>query len=259
MTPSNPTNSQPLIYRIADALGVFHLVAPVDHHHSQDEIDGLETALAGMMPLKTIDSAPANNADHLVSSKGVYTALAGKSNTDHTHDHIILAGVGRMGVSEDTETKDGYVWVVLWDDTQETEVTYLIKKDDLLKWLNPDSTPTTNSTKFVTSGGVKTALDEKADLLHTHNQSQILGMQKDVTLSESTDRINISSDIVAAGSPRHIVYYIKNATGNAINLSDFISEGGTVEGGSDIAAGAVVVMSVYVAFARIKITVEQVF
>ena len=106
---------------------------------------------------------------------------------------------------------------------------------------------------------MKAALDEKADLLHTHNQSQILGMQKDVTLSESTDRINISSDIVAAGSPRHIVYYIKNATGNTINLSDFISDGGTVEGGSDIAAGAVVVMSVHVAFARKKVTVEQVF
>ena len=160
MTPSNPTNSQPLIYRIADALGVFHIVAPVNHTHTQSEVDGLETALAGKMPLKTIDSAPANNADHLVSSKGVYTALLGKSNTDHTHDHIILAGVGRMGVSEDTETKDGYVWVVLWDDTQETEVTYLIKKEDLLKWLNPDSTPTANSTKFVTSGGVKASIDD---------------------------------------------------------------------------------------------------
>ena len=94
MTPSNPTNSQPLIYRIADALGVFHLVAPVNHTHAQSEVEGLETALAGKMQHKTIDSAPANNADHLVSSKGVYTALSGKSNTDHTHDHIILAGVG---------------------------------------------------------------------------------------------------------------------------------------------------------------------
>lgn len=259
MTPSNPDNQQPLIYRIADALGVFHLVAPVNHTHSTSEVDGLETALAGKMPLKTIDSAPANNADHLVSSKGVYTALAGKSNTDHTHDHIILTGVGRLGVSEDMETRDGYVWVVLWDDAQETEVTYLIKKDDLLKWLNPDSTPTANSTKFVTSGGVKTALNGKADLIHTHNQSQILGLQKEVTLSESTDRINLSADIVADGTPRHLVYYIKNATGGTINLSDFISDGSPVEGGNDIAAGAVVVMSVYNAFAKMKATVEQVF
>ena len=46
MTPSNPTNSQPLIYRIADALGVFHLVAPVNHTHPASEIEGLPEALA---------------------------------------------------------------------------------------------------------------------------------------------------------------------------------------------------------------------
>ena len=46
MTPSNPTNSQPLIYRIADALGVFHLVAPVNHTHAQSEVEGLTDALA---------------------------------------------------------------------------------------------------------------------------------------------------------------------------------------------------------------------
>ena len=47
MTPSNPDNQQSLIYRIADALGVFHLVAPVNHTHAQSEVEGLESALAG--------------------------------------------------------------------------------------------------------------------------------------------------------------------------------------------------------------------
>ena len=46
MNPSNPTNSQPLIYRIADALGVFHLVAPVDHTHTYAEVPGLQDDLS---------------------------------------------------------------------------------------------------------------------------------------------------------------------------------------------------------------------
>ena len=46
MTPSNPDNSQPFIYRICDAAGVFHLVAPVNHTHAQSEVEGLADALA---------------------------------------------------------------------------------------------------------------------------------------------------------------------------------------------------------------------
>ena len=46
MTPSNPDNQNPLIYRICDALGVFHIVAPVNHTHAQSEIEGLAAALA---------------------------------------------------------------------------------------------------------------------------------------------------------------------------------------------------------------------
>lgn len=189
MTPSNPDNQQPLIYRIADALGVFHLVAPVNHTHSQAEIDGLATALAG------------------------------KSNTDHTHDHIILAGVGRMGVSEDEETRDGYVWVVLWDDAQEAEVTYLIKKDDLLKWLNPDSTPTDNSTKFVTSGGVKIALDGKASVADVAFTS---------FSREATEQLNLHTLFEDGHTQSTIRLY--NIGVEPFSLSDFL----TARAGDDI-------------------------
>lgn len=45
MTPSNPSNSQPLIYRIMDALGVTHLVACINHTHEQSEVEGLNSTL----------------------------------------------------------------------------------------------------------------------------------------------------------------------------------------------------------------------
>lgn len=45
MTPSNPSNNQPLILRICDSLGISHLVAPANHTHSQSEVDGLQAAL----------------------------------------------------------------------------------------------------------------------------------------------------------------------------------------------------------------------
>ena len=41
MTPSNPTNNNPFIFRIMDALGVSHLVAPINHTHTGDEISGI--------------------------------------------------------------------------------------------------------------------------------------------------------------------------------------------------------------------------
>lgn len=80
MTPSNPSNSQPLIYRIADALGVFHLVAPVNHTHAQSEVEGLESALAAKQDALTFDSTPTAGSTNPVTSGGVKTALDSKAN-----------------------------------------------------------------------------------------------------------------------------------------------------------------------------------
>lgn len=45
MQPNNPSNSNPLIYRILDAIGVAHLVAPINHLHAQSEVTDLVTDL----------------------------------------------------------------------------------------------------------------------------------------------------------------------------------------------------------------------
>lgn len=149
MTPSNPDNSQPLIYRIADKLGVFHLVAPVDHTHLTTEVSGLtealaakansesvETALAGKMDNKTIDSEPTANSNNLVTSGGVAAALAGKQDT-LTFDTTPTAN------SSNPVTSGGVAAA-------------LAGKQDTLTF---DTTPTANSTNPVTSGGVKAAID----------------------------------------------------------------------------------------------------
>lgn len=112
MTPSNPGNNQPLIYRICDAIGVFHLVAPVNHTHIYSEIPGLNdelselwaamnekanseavnealeakadittmnNALEGKMPSMPIDNEPELDSRSLVLSGGVAAALAEKA------------------------------------------------------------------------------------------------------------------------------------------------------------------------------------
>ena len=111
MTPSNPTNQQPFIYRVADAAGVFHLVAPVDHTHLTTEVSGLtealaakanaaavETALAGKMDNKTIDSAPTANSTNLVTSGGVKAAIDAATNVIETNDVAYDASELEQGI-----------------------------------------------------------------------------------------------------------------------------------------------------------------
>lgn len=112
MTPSNPSNQNPFILCIMDALGIPHQVAPLEHTHIYAEIPGLNdelgelwagvnekasqeamtealetkadittmnNALAGKMPNMPIDNEPETDSRALVLSGGVAAALAGKA------------------------------------------------------------------------------------------------------------------------------------------------------------------------------------
>lgn len=79
MTPSNPDNSQPLIYRICDAAGVFHIVAAVNHTHSQSEVDGLVAALAAKA--NAIPAGSPSGAIVIVGTSGEISR-SGKTITD---------------------------------------------------------------------------------------------------------------------------------------------------------------------------------
>lgn len=124
MTPSNPDNNKPLIYRICDARGVFHLVAPFDHTHSQDEVEGLPAALNNKAPI-----------NHSHDSIGEDT---GESYAD------VTASEGRVHI-EVREVSEG---------GGECDITPSNIGNLARALETPDATPTANSDKLVTSGGV---------------------------------------------------------------------------------------------------------
>jgi len=134
MTPSNNPNGQPLIYRIADKLGVFHLVAPVDHQHSQAEVAGLESALAGK----------ANTSD-------MTTALATKANAvpagSPTGGIVIANTEGKLSRSNKTVTD------------------LLNAIDGKMDAMTIDTAPTADSTNLVESGGVDAAIKDAINVI----------------------------------------------------------------------------------------------
>ena len=82
MTPSNPSNSQPLIYRIMDALGVTHLVACINHTHEESEVNGLSNDITELwhsvnekQEELTFDSTPTASSTNPVTSGGVLAAI----------------------------------------------------------------------------------------------------------------------------------------------------------------------------------------
>lgn len=143
MTPSNPDNQQPLIYRIADALGITHLVVAVQHSHLMSEIEGLASALAG--------KADTNHTHKLIQ----YSASA---STDGFAGFTVT-GAGSFTIGVQTDKSIDFQF----GPTVKASITNS-NVDNLARALrNPDTTPTASSDKLVTSGGVAAALAAKMD------------------------------------------------------------------------------------------------
>lgn len=136
MEPNNPDNQQPLIYRIADAAGVFHLVAPVNHTHTYQDVPGLAGELNELW----------SGLNEKANAEDVTEALAGKANAigagSPTGGIVIANTAGELMRSPKTIT--------------DLENAIAAKQDALIF----DTTPTANSTNPVTSGGVKAAIDD---------------------------------------------------------------------------------------------------
>ena len=140
MTPSNPDNQQPLIYRIADALGITHLVVAVQHSHLMSEIEGLVSALAGKAD---------TNHTHKLIQYNTYASTDGFAG-------FTVSGTGSftIGVQDDKSINFQFGPTVKASITNSNV-------DNLARALrNPDSTPTADSDNLVTSGGVKAAIDD---------------------------------------------------------------------------------------------------
>lgn len=91
----------------------------------------------------SVDSAPTQNSTKMVTSGGVYNAIQNASPKSHNHSAADITS-GALAVAR--------------GGTGNTAV---------------DTTPTQNSTKMVTSGGVYTALSGKAASSHNHSAANI--------------------------------------------------------------------------------------
>ena len=144
MTPTN-TAITPEIKNIADKNGDKHTVIPTQHSHTQSEVEGLTATLAG------------------------------KSDTSHTHKLIQyspsastdgfagfpVSGAGSFTIGVLTDKSINFQF----GPTVKASITNS-NVDNLARALeDPDTSPTVNSDKLVTSGGVKAALDGKQDAL----------------------------------------------------------------------------------------------
>lgn len=215
MTPSNPTNSQPLIYRIADALGVFHLVAPVNHTHAQSEVEGLTDALA----------AKANTTD-------VNNALNNKSNSNHQHYYLSSSAGGKLGVYQNEG--DEYIYIALFDNG--TMYEYNLTPSDLSNVFSPDTTPTANSDKLVTSGGVAAALENKA------NKVDVMYS----VFEKSDENENIELDNVFSDGHETSHFVLINRMGEEIKVRDFFytQYGELVENGDTLSDDSTAIVKI---------------
>ena len=132
MTPSNPDNNKPFIYRFLDSLGVAHLVVPMEHTHDITEI----TNLSDYIPVGIAGGDPGYEAVLQIFSKG---AVIGSSPTGFGFQ-VTGSGGGTFEITTQT-------------------LANLQRASSA-----PDSTPTANSNNLVTSGGVKAALDAKRQI-----------------------------------------------------------------------------------------------
>lgn len=174
MIPSNPSNSKPFIFRFFDSLGIAHLCAALNHTHSQSEVDGLTTALAGKasssdmttalagkMDKMTVDEVPTSGSNNLVKSGGVFSALLNKVSK-------IIASQSTSEKSAYVETEidgdDGVIHLGVKSEGEEEQIVDIDHNNfaNLIRALhNPDSTPTESSDNLVTSGGVFSELAKK--------------------------------------------------------------------------------------------------
>jgi hypothetical protein len=143
MTPSNPSNSKPFIFRFFDSLGIAHLCAALNHTHSQSEVDGLTTALAGKANTTDVNTALNGKAD----TSTVNASLATKADKVSGATNNNFAALNSNGNLKDSGKN----------------------ASDFMPAMSVDSTPTDNSTNLVTSGGVKAALDGKANFNELNN------------------------------------------------------------------------------------------
>lgn len=165
-------------------------------------------------------TTPENTNDKLITSKAVFTALSNKADTTHTHYNITNSYYGSIGVYEDGETHNGCVSIRLWNEEYQQDENFAVTISALVNILQPDSTPIANSTKFVTSGGVKAALNQKVDL---SKFSEEVDRLNSFNTSDVDEKINLPA--VFDDDHYSTTYIIENYTSEDRTLDSFFNGG----------------------------------
>lgn len=127
-----------------------------------------------------VDSVPREDSENLVTSGGVFAALEDKADKTDLDDKAdiatTLAGYGITDTYTKTETDNAITAEIEKLDVSDAAVagsyvTEVSEADGKISVVREtaDATPTANSTKMLTSGGAKTALDAKQDTLTFDN------------------------------------------------------------------------------------------
>ena len=214
MTPSN-TPITPEIENIADNQGNKHTVIPSNHGHSIGEVNGLTDALA----------AKANTTD-------VNNALNNKSNSNHQHYYLSSSAGGKLGVYQNEG--DEYIYIALFDNG--TMYEYNLTPSDLSNVFSPDTTPTANSDKLVTSGGVAAALENKA------NKVDVMYS----VFEKSDENENIELDNVFSDGHETSHFVLINRMGEEIKVRDFFytQYGELVENGDTLSDDSTAIVKI---------------
>lgn len=180
MTPSNPDNQQPLIFRICDALGVFHIVAPVNHTHAQSEIDGLQAAL--------LSKADASSTDTKINGKIGRVPTATNGNIAEFDDDGNIKDSGK-------------------------------KTSDFMLAMTVDSTPTSGSNNLVTSGGVAEAIENAIAIRYTAAQASAKPLIEDLFMDAELKNIDVGI-INSTGADASITDLFHISAGQTLLLPD---------------------------------------
>lgn len=220
MTPSNPSNGNPFVLRIMDALGVLHQVAPVNHTHAQSEVSNLTTALANKIDkIATVEEAgfiPIINADGTLAASG--TKLNNLMPANYVMSRIVDSEDGSQAEiycygNDGTLIKSPFIEWLIGGVSVEMHAANMPHFERAIS--APDSTPTEGSDKLVTSGGVYSAIDEA--------RRQVTSLIPTNCFIQQNGVIDLDATIVEPEKMYNLLG--RNDTGAAIHIKDLFTTG----------------------------------
>lgn len=183
----------------------------VGHTHPASDITGTLSVEHGGTGNTSVDTSPVSKSTKMVTSGGVFTALAGKAAIAHSHAAgDITSGV--LSISRGgTGRSSSPSLLTNLESTDAANVLQASPRPGVTGTLpvanggtgntSVDTTPTADSTKMVTSGGVYTALAGKQDKAATLNLTLASASWSSSTQTVSAAGVTASNIVIVTPAP----------------------------------------------------------